>query len=926
MTPEDELAAQEARSEARTIHRRQISEQPVAGPSLPILATKLYRPPITPDLDPRAHLIALLNRNRQRPLTLISAPAGSGKSILASVWLEHCDWRGAWVSLDERDSNLATFASYVLAALDELFPARLERFRAVLEAPNMPSPAVLARHILNDLAQIDEPFILVLDDFHCIVDPKALDLVNELLRYPPLGMHLVLISRYDPPLPIPSLRARRQMTEIRARDLRFSAQETQRLLEHILNRPVDEVVAAEWTDKTEGWVTAIRLAALSLRHRAPTASLTTDAPMDSHYLQEYLLAEVLAQQTPAIQAWLLKTSLLDRFCAPLAEAVCGGEDDMTGKEFIRWLQDSNLFAVPLDGQYEWFRFHHLFQQFLQNMLFGHLDPGGIDALHLRASNWLEQNGWLDEAIQQAVAGGDMAAAVRVVFQHRYKLMKMEQWHRLERWISMMPVETQLNDPVLLSTKGLVSIQRGEDKVWDMVLSQLELILPSLSPDLPEYVFIEGEMRLIRAAKMAATGQTKQLKTLVCEALELLPAEAEYARSVARLGLMVALQSEGQYKQCLAQIEAASDISTVPTGARFTAGWWYACIVLLLEGDLERLITTARDGLRLNAERRLFTAVSFYRYFLGVAHYVRNELDAAEAYLSALVEDPDLAAPSYLAQGLCVLALVYIALGQAARAEETLAFLRRHNWEFGGDFAKKTVAAFDVEIALRLGKLAEAQLKESSIDFNTRSPTWFFYVPQLTPVKLLLAQGGDEGLVEARAVLEDLDLEMGRLHRNAVRVDVLCLLALVHDAQGDTAVACDKLYEALALAERGGFVRNFVDLGPPMADLLTRYARQHAVQSPVTQHDAAVLRFLKRVVAAFPTAAQEEARTELDDALTQRELETIRLLATKMSPREIAAEMSVSVATVRSHTKNIYSKLDVHGRYEAVQRAKMLGLL
>ena len=293
--------------------------------ALPLIQTKLYRPPVQAGLIPRPRLLDLLNAHwKTRPLTLISAPAGYGKSVLASMWLDSCDCPRGWVSLDETDNYLHTFIGYLLAAIKRAFPDISFQTQALLETETpLPAP-MLARYLLNDLDQIDKPFILVLDDVHLIHDKPILDLLTELLKHPPQATHLVLISRQDPLIPVASLRAYRLITEIRLNDLRFRPPETAELLKQILHRDIDEDLAAEWTKNTEGWATALHLASLSLSHRQETADLGSNVQSDSHYLQEYLLAEVLTRIPPDKQTWLLKNLLARSFLRPFMRSCLPG--------------------------------------------------------------------------------------------------------------------------------------------------------------------------------------------------------------------------------------------------------------------------------------------------------------------------------------------------------------------------------------------------------------------------------------------------------------------------------------------------------------------------------------------------------------------------------------------------------------------------
>jgi LuxR family maltose regulon positive regulatory protein len=319
---------------------------------IPIIRTKLHRPPVAPDILPRARLLESLNEGRQRPLTLVSAPAGYGKSTLASRWLEASDGRGAWVSLDEDDNDIRSFLAYLTAAVQAVFPDSCRKTRSLLDAPQLPPGSVLAGCLLNDLDEVDESFILVLDDYHHIHESAVHDLVEELLRYPPRSMHLVLLTRRDPPLPVNTLRARGQMTEIGAAQLRFTVAETKAFLQKILEASVPDATAALLSEKTEGWVTGLRLATLSLRNPEDVDHVIRNLHGGFRYITDYLLAEVVSKQTPVIAAYLMEASLFDRFCASLCQAAhansaeCARADKIDAQAFIEWLAKANLFVIP----------------------------------------------------------------------------------------------------------------------------------------------------------------------------------------------------------------------------------------------------------------------------------------------------------------------------------------------------------------------------------------------------------------------------------------------------------------------------------------------------------------------------------------------------------------------------------------------------
>lgn len=899
------------------------------APAMPALLTKLHRPQVSPGIEWRARLLEPLNQNVDRALSLISAPAGYGKSTLVSMWLQTSGRASAWVSLDERDDDLLVFTGYLVAAIQGVFPTLPFKTQALLRAPLPPSAATAARYLINDLHQIPERFILALDDVHAIRQPAIFDLLAELLRYPLPSLHLALIGRRDPPLPIASLRARGQVTEIRARDLCLTAEETAHLLGQMLRRDIDHATAAEWTEKTEGWVTALRLAALSLHHGGQADPFKPENLAADQYIQDYLLADVLAHIPADKREWLLKTSLLDRFCPALCEAVCGPETaaSLTGKEFVRWLAADNLFLVALDAQGQWHRFHRLFQSLLQEQLQEHMAPGEVASVRLRASAWCAEYGLPDEAIQYALAAGDPATAAQVMVRHRNDLMNTDQWRRLDQWLKLLPADVMARSPLLLNTRAFRALQRGEEQVLAAIQQQVAQLLAAMPAESEDRQAAETELIVLLGVQDYNLGQGARAFDRARSSLERLPPQALHIRTVALITLAASLQMEGNTEEGARVIREALD-DPAWTGEQRVRLWHYLCTVYMMDGDLNGVLDAGRECLRIAERWQRPEPLWYGRYNLGTACYLRNELSQAELQLRALFEDRDLTPPVYLAFGAFALALIAQSQGHESAAVQLIDAVSAYVQEMEHRVAYAITEAFKVELALRQGSVAQARRLSKGVQFDIRAPRWYFYVPQLTQCKLLLAEGTSESLAGARSRLEVLDAAMRALNRVHVRIDVLALLALVHDALGQEQAALDTLGAALELAEPGGFVRNFIDLGPPMAGLL---ARLHS--RPPVGRAAAPLLFLEQILAAFPplasvAAASRDAPSQewWVEPLTEREIDVLRLLATNLSPQEIASLLRISLSTARTHIRNIYAKLGVHSRFEAVQRAKGLRLL
>ncbi|MCJ7499954.1 response regulator, partial [bacterium] len=465
-----------------------------AAPSLSILKNKLYPPVIPPKHVHRTKLIERLEKNRHLPVTLVSAPAGYGKSTLVSCWLDHSDWPAAWLSLEEGESDLRVFLYSVLSAIESILPRSVKKTMELVKSPVLPPLDVLAGSLISDLDGVDQDFLLVLDDLHLIRGRQAHDLIAKLLNHPPRPLHLVLVSRRDPPLPLTRFRASEQLHEISIQDLRFKPNETAAYLQSILEKPMEESTAAAWTEKTEGWVTGLRLAALSISHRGDFNSLLPELQGGAQYVMEYLFNEVLSIQPPTVRRLLLKSAILDRFCAPLCAAIDSPEEDgVDCWEFIRSLQEENLFIIKLDAENQWFRYHHLFQLLLGNQLERHFSRDEIASFHSKASSWFAESGLIEKAIEHALSAGEETRAVQLVDQNRQKALNEDKWYLLEKWLSKFYDTIIDRHPSLLMTKAWVLYNQFEIPAIPPILDTCQSLMDETSADHP----LRGEIDFFR---------------------------------------------------------------------------------------------------------------------------------------------------------------------------------------------------------------------------------------------------------------------------------------------------------------------------------------------------------------------------------------------------------------------------------------------
>jgi len=900
-----------------------------------ILYTKLQRPPVAPDIVPRDRLLDRLNAGLHRPLTLISAPAGYGKSTLASRWVAGCDDPNAWVSLEESDSDLHMFLSYVLAAIRRLFPKTEFLTEAILETSQMPPAADLARHLLNDLHQISEPFKLVLDDYHRIQRGSPVnDLLDEFLAYPPQGMHLVLLTRQDPSLTIATMRGRGLLTEIRASDLRFTPDEAAAFLSRMLNVVVDETTAALLETKTEGWATGLRLAGLYLQGQKELKRSLEQLSGNSRHIAEYLVAEVLSRQHPEMVSYLLETSILNRFCAPLCRQMhqIGSQehDEKSGvgaEEFIQWLLDNNLFVIALDNEGYWFRYHHLFHDSLKGVLRKQFAKDRIAGLHRGAGRWFNENGLIEEAIDQLLAIGDTSAAIQLILDHRYALMNHSQYFLLHRLLARLPENAVAEEPLLASTRAFIGIDLGND-VDAYVFTQKAIeMLAEISPESEAYDVLKGEVLMLQGLIELMTGVAETVLARVQEAYEYIPHNALMIRSLGVIAMALCQQMMGNRQQAVAEIKEALSDSTWPSNLRARLHFSLA-IILYIDADLSGSMTAARECLGTIQNLSFVHTRTFADYILGAAHYLQNQTEAAKSSLLKVVDDRQAANPSYVAHAGFILTYIYLEQGNQAAADRLFDQIGAHCRKNNHTIVLSIIQSFEAEFALRRGDTQKAWLISQQVDFDVRPPFWFFYVPQLTPIKYLLAKGTHDDLQEAHNRLIQWEDRMRRINRKSVLIEILALRALVCHKQRDEAAALQNLQDALDLAENGNWIRTFVDLGMEMMDLLNCLIQQQTGQT-----------YARHVLKACQAERSKKASLELDattkpriseispdTVLTRREIDILPFLAEGLSNKEISARLHIAPVTVKTHLQNIYKKLNTKNRIEALKKSREIGIL
>ena len=895
-----------------------------------ILKTKFYRPEITPDVVRRKALFGKLDQYFHYSLTLISAAAGYGKSTLVSHWLETVSYPFSWISLDRQDNDLFIFLNYFLSALQNIDQGFGQRIRSLLSSREGLSVSLLARNLINDIDGIEQPFILVLDDYHLIEDPLIHELISEILNHPPRPLHLILITRIDPPLPVARLRARGRILELRVADLRFDQEETEHFLKNVLQVSIDKEKAVLLEKKTEGWVTGLRLIALSLGNEKELDRLTASLGGEEHFVMDFLLEEILLQLPAPIREFLIRTAILNRFCSPLCDAIMPpGVSTGNSRKMLDWLQKKALFIIALDKNKKWFRYHHLFQELLLRRLENEVTSEGIATLHHHAMTWFEEQDSIEEAIYHALQGQDTGAAVALVTRYRHNLMDREQWHRLDNWIKLLPARVVENKPELLVLKAWIYETQSRDEEMIRTLDNAEDQIQA-SPDGPSvYCRLQGEIDTLRARQYWAMNDSKNVSLYTDQALKKLEPEANYVYGGAMIMQAMAHQMNGHPQDANQILVRAFQLEhqafSIYKYRIFTA----LCVINWLQADYGELRQIAGEYLRLTQNQDRPESESFARYFLGIALYQLNRLEEARSVLLPLVEKGHILNALTDVHGVFALGFIHFALGESNKAEDIINGLSARIMDQQNIGILGQVKAFRAALALRKGGKSKAVAWADRFHREKPGAMWRFLTPELIFIQVRIIQNDPEGREEAGASLSRLNDICRSTHNTNGLIEVLALQALLLEQDGHLAKALATMQEALTLAQPGGGIRNFLDLGPSIARLLLHLVAEKRVAPYIgkvlSAFRASGIQSLTAVQASStgPSASHIEHPWEL---LTTRETEILLLLPQRLRNKEIAEKLFISPYTVKKHITNIFLKLDVQTRREAINKAIGLGML
>jgi LuxR family maltose regulon positive regulatory protein len=886
-----------------------------------LLRTKLFVPAVRPNQITRARLSRLMDEGDDQALILVSAPAGYGKTTLVSSWLKEKNIPSAWLSLDDGDNDPVRFLQYLMIAIEPISSGIEANLFGLLHRIQPADYENVINLMLNDLASASAPFVLVLDDLHVLHSDGTLKMLLYIIEHKPPQMHLVILTRTDPPLPLARLRARGQLLDIRAELLRFTEPEIAAFLNETMELGLSAGDLSALEKRTEGWIASLQLAALSMQGSNDAHSFVSAFTGSHHYVMDYLVEEVLKVQPKNVGDFLLQTSILGRLSGPLCDAIVEPDlrNPINGQSMLESLEGMNLFTIPLDDDRQWYRYHHLFEDVLRKRL-EHQSAQLLPELHRRASVWYEKNGFLSESIQQAIASGDQERAAKLIEDNGCMLLISGEVATLLNWTRAIDFQAE-NRPWLAVQKAWALAITGDLAQVEPTLQGPEELLAPLEPTV-EVRTLKGTIAAARAHCANSQGDTQTAAKYARQALDLLPDCSSISQSIRSVTTSIL----GDASWINGNLEEARRAYTEAIQIGRNAG--NLNMVIIAESNL---------GDILSEQGQLYKAADIYTHALQMAirpdgqrsplagnlylglgklAYERNELIEASNYFNQCIDlckqwgDVDLQAIAC-----AVLARLEQAMGHS---KEAVAGIRE---------AERLASEHQLSPGRYLKLLSElirfwlvqGDLEESSQRIEKWALSDKGEIPYKQELKYtlllrtLLAKKDYETAITLSKRLEKQAEPAGRM---GTVIETQVLQALAYQGMKDTDHALSALGKALSLAEPERYVRIFLDEGEEMTRLLCQ-----AESRQVGNGYAGML--LSGIDKS--SGMTQPSMQLLVDPLTSRELEVLNLIKAGNSNQDIASQLVISITTVKRHISNIYAKLGVESRTQAVAIGKELKL-
>jgi LuxR family transcriptional regulator, maltose regulon positive regulatory protein len=914
----------------------------MADTNIVLIESKIHKPRITRKLVLRPRLFEKLNRGLNGNLILVSAAAGFGKTMLIRSWLEDlsrddrsvASFPTAWLTLDDIDSDLFVFLKYFIASIRSIFPDACRKSFDLTQAHQNPPIERMSSTLSNEIGVIKDDFILVLDDYHLIQGESVNKLIADLLTCSLENLHLVILSRKNPPLPLAALRAIGLVTEIRSRDLRFTRDELESFFNLTLSVRLSETDLNLLENKTEGWVAAMHLYQLAVSNSISVRQSLNVLSISDANVSDYLTSEVLSRQLPAIHNFLLKTSILDRFSLPFCEAVIGTADPAwrTGDCLARIVKD-DLFISSFGQKEEWFSYHHLFRELLRRKLAEEYSSAEIKEIHRSAAEWLIGNGYIEDALHHALSAKDIELTTRAVEVGLRDALNREDRLSLEQWQRLIPDDYFQQSPGLLMLKAWIALFEWQLDVISNVIEQAETLLSDVSDDNPsdEHVrIIKGQILTLRVQEAYFKNQPAQALALSRSAMEVIPHSWTYTRSAVFMYTGMSMFATGQGEQAL-QYLSNNFLDQGSGYEHFTLRRFMSLSFIHLNNGMLDQAQAVSDLLLTRAIlSNLPVHIGWGHLLQGTVAYLKNDLVAAELHFKEIVDRRYISQLLSVRDGFTGLALVYQAKGMAAEAFHMVDALIQIDLEQKGIESDQTCSLRARFWYLNFDMVKASRWADSFTKNPQPQPLIWLEDPYLTKALILTSRGKEQEIKKAIRILDKLEVNAHKTCNTYYLVRILAQRALALSALGKNRDSQKDLRQALKLAEPGGMIRIFIDLGPTMGILLRRLTPKGVLDG-----------FIQKILDAFPKdnflgvkesskiqmpQGEAPSRFELDRPLTSRELELLTLLREPISNKQIADRLSLSYATVKRYSINLYEKLGVNNRWDAVSRGIEKGIL
>jgi len=888
-----------------------------------ILTTKFQKPSLPGDFIAKQKLFDYVNDNIERPFTLISAGGGFGKSTFVNSWLSKLPYKSSWLSLDVEDNEIRTFLTYFITAIQREFPEFGIAIQSLLQSEQIPPLNIFVKQLINELNDLSKPLFFAIDDFHVITDPGIIELFSTILKYPPANLHLILITRCDPPLQLSKLRAQNRMKDIRSSHLRMNEDETRQFIQYHIKTGDVNSLAKMLDNHLEGWITGLRLAMFHLSLQPEKSGDYKTILTQSNLTEEYFLKEILDSMDAKTLGFLLTTSILQKFSPQLAaHLLATSEDNFDSCAIVSDLVKKNMFIINLDDERQWYRYHHLFQSLLQKELQKRYNKETIINLHKRASQWYDSVSSVEDAFFHASHIKDYEQIALLIEKHMHSALNQHKWYDLERWLKKIPVSYIYQRPALII--GRMWVLHHKNSVWAIpeLLQKLEELRLNSSLDSE----IELQIRFFRGIILFWTANIEESLVLFDKVRKNLSKDQLGARSLADIYYATASQMNGTGKEVYLEIEKIMYSNNQSTYYQIILNG--ALVYMkLIEGDL-----FASEQNSLQAYERGQSANDIFgtvwgKYFLGYAAFQQSKYEIAEECFRYVIENIYIINMVGSVDSFAGMMLSQFALNKTDDLEKTL----DHFISYVNEQNDPTFMTIAYSVRARLALLnkdtesAKQLINMANMDFDSGTMLFYIETPRITHCRVLLAQNTPETTNEALNKLQE-HLALAEKTRNIPKIiDLQVLRAVGYWRKNNIEKAREAIYHALINAIDGNWVRPFEEVGSEISNLFSLVD----ADSKAGKFASVLLAKLSEnnVTTDRNLNTENQTKNAYDlNQLSNRELDVITLLAKRFSNKEIAGELYISESTVKRHTITIYQKLGVNKRRNAVVKAREMGII